>query len=182
MQQDREALQATDGCLRLGAEHNLRTYSCVLLRRSLANERLGHEAAANNAFAEAFYIMHKDRALTPMLGLPADELETLLQRLIKAHPDLQRSAAFMHEGAAVAPKGAPSKYSSLKLTPRELVVAQWLRSELPLTQVAARLNVSNNTLKTQVRTLYRKLGATSREQAVLRLERSLFYEQNHEQP
>jgi DNA-binding CsgD family transcriptional regulator len=64
--------------------------------------------------------------------------------------------------AAVAPAtGEP-------LSERERVVLAELRRDLSLEQIAQRLWVSRNTVKTQVRSIYRKLGVATRADAVAR--------------
>jgi ATP/maltotriose-dependent transcriptional regulator MalT len=50
----------------------------------------------------------------------------------------------------------------------ELIVLPLLATELSLREISARLYLSPNTVKTHTRTLYRKLGVTSREEAVSR--------------
>jgi LuxR family maltose regulon positive regulatory protein len=52
------------------------------------------------------------------------------------------------------------------LTPAELRVLQYLPSRLTLPEVAAHLSVSQNTVKTHVLAIYRKLGTTSRNEAI----------------
>lgn len=178
LQENREAMQTTEGCLRLGAGHNLRTLASVLLRRAVANDRLGHQLAADNAFAEAFHIMHRDGALTPLLGLPGDELDALLIRFVEAQPEMTAAVAQLRVSARTRPRSTTPEYVPPKLTARESVVAHWLRTEYPLSVIAARLHVSSNTLKSQVRSIYVKIGATSREQAIARLERSGFYDRS----
>ena len=54
------------------------------------------------------------------------------------------------------------------LTDRELAVARLLRSELTLREIAGALRVSQNTVKTHLRGVYRKLDATTRDEAVQR--------------
>ena len=53
------------------------------------------------------------------------------------------------------------------LTDAELRVMQYLPSHLSLPQVAERLFLSTNTVKTHVQAIYRKLGVTSRDEAVV---------------
>jgi len=53
-----------------------------------------------------------------------------------------------------------------QLSPRELVILSNLEAGVTLEQVAARLFVSRNTVKSQVRSLYRKLGITTRAEAL----------------
>ncbi|ROR96310.1 regulatory LuxR family protein [Salana multivorans] len=52
------------------------------------------------------------------------------------------------------------------LTPRELVVLRHLAEGHPLSDIARDLGLSVNTIKTQASSLYRKLGASTRRQAV----------------
>ena len=52
------------------------------------------------------------------------------------------------------------------LTGRELDVLRLLQGSLSLTEIAAELYVSPNTVKTHTQSLYRKLGARSRTEAL----------------
>jgi LuxR family transcriptional regulator, maltose regulon positive regulatory protein len=52
------------------------------------------------------------------------------------------------------------------LTERELAVLHLLRSALPLREIAAGLGLSVNTIKTQVQSIYRKLGVSARDDAI----------------
>ena len=54
------------------------------------------------------------------------------------------------------------------LTNRELTVVRMLPAPASLRELAADLFVSPNTLRTHLRAIYRKLGAESREEAVIR--------------
>lgn len=54
------------------------------------------------------------------------------------------------------------------LTPRELVVLETRARSRSLREVAARLTVSQNTVKTQLHSAYRKLGVSSASQAIAR--------------
>lgn len=62
----------------------------------------------------------------------------------------------------------PESVEVVQLTGREREILGLLRGPLPRESIAAALFVSTNTVKTQLQTLYRKLGATNREQAVTR--------------
>ncbi|WP_243667950.1 helix-turn-helix domain-containing protein [Clavibacter michiganensis] len=54
------------------------------------------------------------------------------------------------------------------LTDRERLIVACLADGLTVTQIAARLFISPNTVKSHVRSAYRKLDATSRSEAVER--------------
>ena len=55
---------------------------------------------------------------------------------------------------------------NVELTERELDVLRLLDGELSTWQIAHRLYVAPSTVRTQIKSVYRKLGVSSREQAV----------------
>lgn len=67
----------------------------------------------------------------------------------------------------------PSPFSSVplhpRLTKRELVVLAQLQSRSRHAEIAEVLGISPNTVKTQLRSAYRKLGAADRDQALVRM-------------
>ncbi|MBB2923309.1 helix-turn-helix domain-containing protein [Cellulomonas cellasea] len=58
------------------------------------------------------------------------------------------------------------------LTPRERVVLAELAEDVTLEEIASRLWVSRNTVKSQLRTAYRKIGVSTRAEAVAWVEAS----------
>jgi DNA-binding NarL/FixJ family response regulator len=72
------------------------------------------------------------------------------------------------DGLADLPAPAPDDPGGAGLSERELVVLRHLADGTELAEVAAQLQVSHNTVKTQVRTAYRKLGVRRRADAVAR--------------
>jgi LuxR family maltose regulon positive regulatory protein len=54
------------------------------------------------------------------------------------------------------------------LTERQVRVLRLLRGSLTLTEIATELSLSPNTVKTHTQAIYRKLGVSSREDAVVR--------------
>jgi LuxR family maltose regulon positive regulatory protein len=65
-------------------------------------------------------------------------------------------------GTVVRVDGLPT------LSPAERAVLQLLRTHLTLGEIAEELHVSRNTVKSQVASLYRKLDASSRREALRR--------------
>ena len=61
---------------------------------------------------------------------------------------------------------APVATVSEPLTRRELVVLEHLSEDVTLEEIATTLFVTRNTVKSQVRSLYRKLGVSTRADAV----------------
>ncbi|VTR77355.1 helix-turn-helix transcriptional regulator [Cellulomonas hominis] len=93
---------------------------------------------------------------------PAERAE--LVRLAAGDPVL---GPFL-DGLADLPAPVPDDPGGVGLSERELVVLRHLADGTELAEVAARLQVSHNTVKTQVRTAYRKLGVRRRADAVAR--------------
>lgn len=60
----------------------------------------------------------------------------------------------------------PAEKPEVTLTRRERVVLDNLSEEVTLEQIAAKLFVTRNTVKSQVRSLYRKIGVSTRAEAV----------------
>jgi LuxR family maltose regulon positive regulatory protein len=65
-----------------------------------------------------------------------------------------------------APERRPGIVPQEALTPRELNVLRLLDSDLTLREIAAELFVSHNTVKSQTRAIYHKLGVSTRAEAV----------------
>ena len=74
------------------------------------------------------------------------------------------------EAVADAPAAGHSEDLVEQLSERELEVLRYLPSRLSNAEIASRLYVSVNTLKTHLKAIYRKLGVTSRSEAVERAE------------
>ncbi|HSY16524.1 MAG TPA: LuxR C-terminal-related transcriptional regulator [Jatrophihabitantaceae bacterium] len=62
-----------------------------------------------------------------------------------------------------------SRRANMKLTPREQLIMSYLSTDATQSEIAKLLYVSPNTLKSHVRSIYRKLGAASRADAVQRM-------------
>jgi LuxR family maltose regulon positive regulatory protein len=72
---------------------------------------------------------------------------------------------------ADAPRTArPSKYQR-PLTERELDVLRFLPTRLSTVDIADRLRISPNTVKTHLKNIYEKLGARSRNDAIVKAAR-----------
>jgi LuxR family maltose regulon positive regulatory protein len=91
-----------------------------------------------------------------LLAVSADRLETL-----EGAPLLER----WQRDAATAAKEA-SAATAADLTPAEVRVLDLLPTHLTFPQIASEMYVSPNTVKSQAQAVYRKLGVTSRREAV----------------
>ena len=60
----------------------------------------------------------------------------------------------------------PTSAATVSLTRRERVVLAELGEDVTLEEIATRLFVTRNTVKSQVRSVYRKIGVSTRSEAV----------------
>ena len=137
------------------------------LRPSTARERAEASAvhsaalhrvspAAAQPSSEALSVQLADRGLTtPLVLLSAEDFGT-----VRADLDPTGRATFPLRSAL------PSFATRPRLSSREQVVLRALTSGAPLPAIADELSVSQNTLKTQLRSIYRKLGAHNRTEAM----------------
>ena len=70
-------------------------------------------------------------------------------------------------GSPVRP-AAPLIGVDIELSARELAVLRMLTTDLSQREIGSELHVSMNTVKTHIRTLFRKLGVATRTDAVAR--------------
>lgn len=105
--------------------------------------------------AAALRIQLDDRELTTPVALFGPEDVELLQDAL-ATRDFERLVTAV----------LPATSDRPRLSARELVVLRALTSGASLQSIAADLNVSQNTLKTQLRSIYRKLDARNRADAI----------------
>ncbi|GAA0402395.1 LuxR C-terminal-related transcriptional regulator [Streptomyces luteireticuli] len=100
---------------------------------------------------------------------------TWLRPLLRAHRAERRTHARFVDGLLggddVPAAAAPAAVTTVLLTPREAQVLAALPSHLKLADIAKGQYVTVNSIKTQVKSLYRKLGVCSRREAVEAAER-----------
>ena len=83
-----------------------------------------------------------------------------------AHFALVSDLARGVEQSTARPPAEPRGALDEPLTERELTILRYLQSILSNVEIASELSLSVNTVKTHVRNIYRKLGATRRREAV----------------
>ena len=95
--------------------------------------------------------------------------ETLIQEideLLLRRPDLSSLADEARMQAGVLQERCPSASGESALTYAELRLLPMLATHLTFPQIAATMSLSPNTIKSQAYSLYRKLGVSSRAEAV----------------
>jgi LuxR family transcriptional regulator, maltose regulon positive regulatory protein len=96
----------------------------------------------------------------------ARSLLTEAARLVRRIPESPTLRAWVTEACSQLEAATGSAGDGLTLTAAELRVLRMLPTHLSFPAIAKQLFVSPNTVKTHVRALYRKLGASSRSEAV----------------
>ena len=125
-------------------------------RGQRARDTLGR--AVDTARSEGFvrpFLEEATQTLPLLLGLLKSGSDPFLSQLIHQAEHLVPTAAINRPATMLEP-----------LTDRERQVLRYLPSHLNQHQIATDMYVSPNTVKTHVKAIYRKTGATSRHDAV----------------
>jgi ATP/maltotriose-dependent transcriptional regulator MalT len=141
-------------------------------RAALRGERLRRSPQPTIGHAHALLVLAHVRVARSRLALAASDLERA-QRAIAEFPDpgrLPAIAAAIELDLAQARSSAGRRQPVEDPSPAELAVLRGLAAGLSRREIGTELYISLNTVKTHIRELYRKLGATSQAEAVARAE------------
>ena len=139
-------------------------------REALRGERLRRSPQPTVGHAHALLVLAQVRVARSRLELAGSDLERA-QRAIGEFPDpgrLPAIAAMVEQDLAAARANAGNGHVVEQPSAAELAVLRCLAAGLSRREIGARLYISLNTVKTHIRELYRKLGASSRADAVAR--------------
>ncbi|WP_098456032.1 LuxR C-terminal-related transcriptional regulator [Sanguibacter antarcticus] len=136
-----------------------------LLVRAAAALRLQNTPMALRNLDATVRLMTEHQLRTPLMLVPRSDLLAL--RTAASTRDHDPTAEFLADLSKV-PTVFPSLLSTIKLAERELVVLNHLVNTGNMAEIGRELFVSANTIKTQVRSIYRKLEVSSREEALMR--------------
>lgn len=135
----------------------------VLLLRAAVAARLGHTASVYAAADEASALMNLHQLRMPLLALSHADVNAIRAVLDVRGPS---AASELFYGADELPYFLPDSSPEVGLTKRERVVFNALVATASVEEIAEQLFVSRNTVKSQLRSIYRKLGVSSREEAL----------------
>jgi LuxR family transcriptional regulator, maltose regulon positive regulatory protein len=148
--------------------------------------RRGQLTEARREFEHALEIRHHERGISPWATL---EILLRLAPVLAGLGDEPEAVALLAEARSIletSPDGADAQFARLAqaerrlggrprtilpgapLTEREAAVLQLLRGSLSLREIGEQLYLSQNTIKTHTRAIYRKLGVSSRDDAISR--------------
>ncbi|WP_378144877.1 LuxR C-terminal-related transcriptional regulator [Cnuibacter sp. UC19_7] len=148
-----------------GASGSSRSRGEALALTAAALALVDDDRAALTAGRAALAFLGERGLRLPLALVPRSALEALAESFRRSGaPELADAMAPAMERAFIS-----GGLTSIRLTPREIEVARRLPTHPTLGAIADDLSVSPNTVKTQLRSLYRKLGVTSRGEALARL-------------
>ncbi|WP_166459485.1 LuxR C-terminal-related transcriptional regulator [Amycolatopsis pithecellobii] len=142
------------GCRSLTARIEAYLLTAVLAHRA------GDERRADAALRAAVAITGPHRMIRPFWDVGAEVRELLVVRQGR----FGRLDEFVADVVAALPPGQPVEP---ELTAREAQLLRELPSLATVEEIAAAMYVSANTVKTHLRNVYRKLGVTSRREAIV---------------
>jgi len=137
-------------------------------REALRGEQLRRSPQPTVGHAHALLVLAHVRVARSRLERAARDLERA-QRAIAEFPDPGRLpviAATVEHDLTIARANAGTRRVVEEPSAAELAVLQSLATGLSRREIGAKLYISLNTVKTHTRELYRKLGATSRADAI----------------
>lgn len=138
---------------------------------ALADEELGRHGDALDGLDSVLGVAASEGLVTPML-VPGPRVRPLLDDLIQRGTPHEAAAlevlVHMAGHAGDGPTMADAPYYVEPLSERELEVLQLLQGTGTNQEVATRLFISTNTLRSHMKSINRKLAATSRRDAVRR--------------
>jgi LuxR family maltose regulon positive regulatory protein len=190
---DRDAGSSVVGCIGrarlelMRGRHGAALQQLRPLSGSVMSMRQRAEASALEAAALLrFSTQRRTAAVVDHLGAMLQHSRLLLPLALLPASDLVRASAALTTGGygdLVTHDRLRSLLYDLEaedpLTPRETAVLATLLEHPSHAAIAARLNVSVNTVKSQLRSVYRKLGVKTRDEAIaLALERHLLTERD----
>lgn len=159
-------LGALADCLALADTHSPRTIAGVLLLFAAAQYDLDNPTSADVALDRSLLLAASHSTRVAFLLIPGSVLHRMLDRAADrnqppaVHVVLEEMRALQVE---------PTGTSLEPLSERELDVARHLFEDKTVSQIASDLFISTNTVKTHVRSIYRKLAANNRRDAVRRV-------------
>ncbi|GAA2802500.1 hypothetical protein GCM10010522_20290 [Kribbella solani] len=156
-----ESVRALASRLSWGTVTSHRDLRQLLLLKAIAALRMGDRSEAREAADLAGRLRTPDEVLSLAALSPADRADLLE---IKDFPLTDEA----RERLSKAREVFPDRLNLVELTTREHAVLSQLDAGGSTPEIAGKLVVSVNTVRTQVKSVYRKLGASSREDALMR--------------
>lgn len=132
------------------------THGLILLRAE-ALRQMGRDRAAIESLDRAFSLSKELDDLLPLTLMGGANGVALMRLWRREHPD-----QVPYADLSQLPQILPTSTAAPRLTKSEMAVLRGIADGLSASQIAAERNVSVNTVKSQIQSLYRKLEVRSR--------------------
>lgn len=162
----RSALGNAEACLAGSApDTTLRDQISALVLASVAHRRLGQTDQATDQLGYALTLAEPHRQYRPFLD-GGSAARSALAVLIRPASQGAATAARILQRFDTRPARPAETQAAIPLTGSELAVLRFLPTHMTNQEIAEALFLSINTVKTHLRSVYRKLGVTTRRQAI----------------
>ena len=131
----------------------------------LVNMNLERPKVAEEHMEKAMAIV-MTHGFKQMLLIQSPKFHEFLLKYAATHPTVYMEQIAKTLRDRMATSNSKSGRPENSLTKREIEILNRLSTGLPISQIAANLHISNNTIKTHLKNVYKKLGADCRESAV----------------
>jgi DNA-binding CsgD family transcriptional regulator len=159
----RGTLDALRDCEALGDAHSARTLADVFLVKAAANLNLGNDQNSDVAFDRSLRLVARNRLHSPFRLVPSETVQSMLTRAATRSQPLEVGSLVKRlDGLTVLLR----PQDSLSLSDRERAIARELVRGSSSAEIAVSLFISVNTVKSHLKNIYRKLGVTSRTEAI----------------
>jgi LuxR family maltose regulon positive regulatory protein len=142
------------------------TVEARILGALIADAR-GQGIRSADLLADAIAMAAEEELRQPFLRMGGGQLDALMDRQLMLTKENAGFIADVTRLMRVA-RLRPQSYNAGELSERETEVLRYLPTMLTAGDIAGEMNVSVNTVKAHMRSIYRKLGATRRREAVVR--------------
>ncbi len=159
-------LRALESCEAIGEAHSPRTVIDVLMLKAAAGYDLDNPTAADVALDRGLLLASQGSMRTPFLMISPVTMQRMLGRAADRGQPAGVHRLLDELRAATSDPGVGTLEP---LSARERDIAQHLFDDKTVSQIASDLFISSNTVKTHVRSIYRKLSANNRKDAVRRV-------------
>ena len=131
----------------------------------LVNMNLERPKVAEEHLEKAMAIV-MTHGFKQMLLIQSPQFHEFLLKYAATHPTVYMEQIAKTLRDRMATSNSKSGRPENSLTKREIEILNRLSTGLPISQIASNLHISNNTIKTHLKNVYKKLGADCRESAV----------------
>jgi len=162
----RAALRNAEACLAGSATGaTMHDQVSALVLAAIAHRRLGQTDQATDQLGYALALAEPHREYRPFLD-GGSAARSALAVLIKPASQGAATAARILQRFDIGPARPVEAPAAVPLTGSELAVLRFLPTHMTNQEIAEALFLSINTVKTHLRSVYRKLGVTTRRQAI----------------